>query len=528
MHHIFLIEEILRKITENIIDKKNGDSRIALTAFARTCRAVSDAALDSLWYYQADIIPVTRTLGAALGTRLDWDHLLGRNRTTLVLSRNVLPSERSRFELYAKRIRVLGVAFGIRELDVDDTVIKHLIQWSFPLFPNLENLTWPVQGISHNMKMQLSTFSMFISPRLRNFHLSLANSTQLSQMLFSSLHEQCPNLITLTMQGRFELNGVSTLEDYLRNALQLQHLSIKAQLPYKLTSTIAILPHLTHLCIRTYCRPSDLKEPTLLTAFPALRVLNITSEDLQTLFRFMTAFTFPTLSNLIINIEVEEFYMESRFSELVHLISNKCSPENLLSVFIHSVDTKTRRSLNDDRIPPIRGDTLQPLLRFHKMEQFYVNSLWYMSLDDDLLQSLAQSWPKLVSLELFQNGTWTKSASSITLKGLLPLAQHCCDLRKLGIHLDAENNEPPSVTADLSSFEKVQQLSLGCSLIGEPVDKYMPFIEHLFPSVRSVDAWASYIPGSICPGDGEIYGGRWDAIEHKLIGTSSFIQSHAI
>ncbi|KAI0797074.1 hypothetical protein C8Q75DRAFT_224750 [Abortiporus biennis] len=517
MHPVFLINEIFQTILQNLDgNRDNRENRVALAALARTCKAVSDAALDTLWYRQTDILPIVRILGDAIGERSVWDHLLGRHRTSLVLSRNVLTPEHYRFDIYAKRIHSFSVAFGIRNCEIDDSVIQHIMQWSHPLFPNLRELLWPVKGISHSLKGQLPVLSLFLSPCLHTLNLSLENN-QLSQTVFSSLHKQCPNLTRLSLDGKYKSIGTSTLGNYLQDALQLQQIAASyGEIPYKWTHTMAILPHLTSLSFRTFCLPSDLQDSESLAlsrtgSFPALVTLEIFTEDLQTLFFFMLQFSFPRLSTLNITVEMEEFLIEPHFGKLTRLIAEQCSPNHLIYFSLQSVDFRGR-NVGEDSVP-ICGDALHPLFRFHKMEEFSVIGRWIISLDDDFLRDLAQTWRNLTALQLFPTAAvWKLANKSITLKALLPLAQYCLNLEDLDLYLDTESNDPPPLTDNIPSLNRVGHLALRCCLSNEHTLEYIRFLKHLFPNVHSIELW----PTSATGGDKKIFGARWDEVEEQL------------
>ena len=66
MHHCFSIPEIVSIICENISDLPDigglSCELVDLAAFARTCRAVHEQALDRLWHTQTSIIPLLRCM----------------------------------------------------------------------------------------------------------------------------------------------------------------------------------------------------------------------------------------------------------------------------------------------------------------------------------------------------------------------------------------------------------------------------------------------------------------------------------
>ena len=69
MHRCLLIPEIARLICSEL---RNVGARKSLAALAQTCLAISEPALDSLWYEIHDIIPLVKCMPPDLW-RLDID-----------------------------------------------------------------------------------------------------------------------------------------------------------------------------------------------------------------------------------------------------------------------------------------------------------------------------------------------------------------------------------------------------------------------------------------------------------------------
>jgi hypothetical protein len=101
-------------------------------------------------------------------------------------------------------------------------------------------------------------------------------------------------------------------------------------------------------------------------------------------------------------------------------------------------------------------------------------------------------WPHLEVLDLSSEVGWL-SRSRITLAGLVPLAEHCRSLQKLGIVVDADAHIPkPSAVHISHPSTSVRKLCLGNSTITDGNSKTIKIatlLARIFPRVEQVDAW---------------------------------------
>ena len=59
MHEALLVDEIVRRIAENLYDSNDKSSSLA---FSLCCRPLSDPALDVLWKWQTDLVTLFKVL----------------------------------------------------------------------------------------------------------------------------------------------------------------------------------------------------------------------------------------------------------------------------------------------------------------------------------------------------------------------------------------------------------------------------------------------------------------------------------
>lgn len=84
----------------------------------------------------------------------------------------------------------------------------------------------------------------------------------------------------------------------------------------------------------------------------------------------------------------------------------------------------------------VRGPQLCPLFAFTELTFVSLSAPVGFDLDDATLADLARAWPNITALEL-DASEFAHIAPGVTLGGLLPLAQHCPQLRDLHIALNA-------------------------------------------------------------------------------------------
>lgn len=101
-----------------------------------------------------------------------------------------------------------------------------------------------------------------------------------------------------------------------------------------------------------------------------------------------------------------------------------------------------------------------------------------VSLTNEELEALVSSWTSLETFYLTIDCRDTPSVS-LTLACLLPLAQHCPNLRKLGLYMDAR--VPVNLPKVFKPFKRLEELHVGASPIKNP-HKVSIFLSNLCPT----------------------------------------------
>lgn len=117
----------------------------------------------------------------------------------------------------------------------------------------------------------------------------------------------------------------------------------------------------------------------------------------------------------------------------------------------------------------ITSDTLRPLLSLKNLEKVHIRLPCLYDLDDAIIREMALSWPNLNELSLLpverNNANPTIGNLRVTASGLIPLVNHCHDLKRLSISFDVNVirvlGEPKIPGRSLS----LQTLNVGASRI---------------------------------------------------------------
>lgn len=160
-------------------------------------------------------------------------------------------------------------------------------------------------------------------------------------------------------------------------------------------------------------------------------------------------------------------------------------------------------------IPVIDDHVLMPLMALGNLENVRINFAFRFG--NDMVRTMANAWPRLVSLDFGGRG-WA-GCSQITLAGLLPLIQLPA-LGELSLSIDASVvdhtlNMPPVNTPNTHLLH----LELNDSIIENPF-LVAGFLSDLFPSLRTIDAWGASVRGDphLPRGTVEEYKAKWQDV----------------
>ncbi|KAG9318306.1 hypothetical protein JVU11DRAFT_390 [Chiua virens] len=403
MHNALLIPEIRSYILDYLVAntgdllgdikifiRTQGAGRRALGVLARTCRSLSEPALDELWYKLDSLEPLlqcSRAKGSDdSGTVNDDEPLNGK------LCHATPP-----------RVRELMVSeFG--RLSVK--ILQSLWSGTTLLLPNLWKLHWGPDNFV--------VIHLLLGPSLRHLdvYLPAAEPTQSSLLEFlESYHTFCPNLKSL--EFRYDLQNSSSSE-----VVAVSH-------------AVRRFPNLEALTCHT------LSEDTFLHLAKSchfkrfsVRLDNHHPDDLRRLAGYSTPDS-PLFQNLcVLGLHVKDLstvipYLKSRqqpFEDISIEFSDDPSPELFHEFFTALNSPSRRRSLRRIRLQAYKYgrrsrrvaawqvdfEVLSPLLGF-SLHTFDVDLLNSISLNDDELARLVQGWPDLETFRVNAVTGWKSS-----------------------------------------------------------------------------------------------------------------------
>ncbi|KAH9949841.1 hypothetical protein B0H21DRAFT_687727 [Amylocystis lapponica] len=487
----------------------------ALAALARTCRAFQDVALDILWRTLPNLAPLIKCFPTDV-----WKELPVQIDSGLTAECNILlvkepeASDFTRFLSYAARIRELRrcpdlvtlLGTSVHHTKVSGAVFSTLLKCQQrvpgPYFPNLRRFEWQQHNDAND---DASLFLLLLNPKVADMsmHLVLPIDETVLKQIDSALRQfaqNSPRLENLTLICPLSPNLVEAASriilnhDYLRSVntfnptlspLSLEVILHLAQLPMLEKLSLRCDASAQASAVQTLCK-------SLHPVFPALRHLVIYSENLSGCSTFLDvvhssrlehfhAITLVTPTALELQVFLTKLTQHAAHGTLaiVNLTSGLSSPR-------------------DAPAYTLTDDTLRPLLTLRRIREFKIALRNPLMLDNAFVHDLARAWPDLHTLELGTEWRREHATPGVTLKGLIPLVQHCPALEMLGIAVDTDVAEIAADYALLrpgrgASNSKVVMLLMGTSRLDEDREARVMvagFLSDLFPRVRFIDsAW---------------------------------------
>ncbi|KDQ62834.1 hypothetical protein JAAARDRAFT_203281 [Jaapia argillacea MUCL 33604] len=131
----------------------------------------------------------------------------------------------------------------------------------------------------------------------------------------------------------------------------------------------------------------------------------------------------------------------------------------------------------------VQATSLRPLLAFGNLATVVIDPPIFIVMDDSILQEMALAWPDLETLSI---GIERHSLQEyrVTLPGLIPLAQHCPRLKKLGVVLHATADINEVKLTDFISVSSVDSLQFaGSTITPDRAMEVAAYLSALFPKV---------------------------------------------
>ncbi|KAJ6451834.1 hypothetical protein C8R47DRAFT_291294 [Mycena vitilis] len=510
MHRCWQIPEILQiileelKIVEPMLMALGKVETQAFARMARTCRTLSEPALNVLWSRQDTLLPLLTCFPSNL-----WETSGSNRAKTFRFVSPVNPSDWDRVLLHAARIRDFSSGWDV---SLDTMEVLDISTPARCLLPNVRKLSWRVEN-----SMVLPYVRLFLGPHLTSISLSLGPTLQ----CLSLLSYIATNFRSLTEIEFFTIAD-TTMDDTLVEAMSAFVLGQKSlrilSMPHlrsPVCQSLAVMTNLEDLTIWDFEGPPDHQQiPEF--SFSALRRLSMATENFSSgTNQILASLTHTPLRHL--DCVTDDTPTRNNIQTFFASLNDHCSHPNLEYISAQfGYESGVREG---DLVNSIIPQTIRPLLAFHNLRIVIVSTPPGFALDDTFCVSMAQAWPCVEHLQLFPGGhatflPSTRVPSTVSVTTLAAFASHCPQLTDMRLEITALNpprSYPLPDTPRAGPQKALANLDVLFSPIEEP-DLVARFLSAIFPSLSITTFWRTNPDDAV----GELMANRWAEVT-KLI-----------
>ncbi|KAG1728906.1 hypothetical protein EDB19DRAFT_1745184 [Suillus lakei] len=452
MHQSLLIDEILSHIVQFVAadgqrDLKRLENTSDLARLARTCRYFMECALDTLWRTQHSLSPLIMCLPK--GT---WEI---HSSNILYLTRPPTESEWARFDVYSRRVKSFSYPKQTKMIRLHEDALPFLFADRSPqsLFPSLSSLDYSILSCSSS---NFSLIRGFLSPKL-------------TKLTFTLPRKMCPEGIC----------GV--LEDLPRKATRLENLTISSFFPvtsFEFNVSTCGLPDLRRFVVSSSIRISAQSMLNIASLrYVQELALNLHSDFDADVLCGRADSTFPALQRLSLT---AYDLPQSRSSVITSFLS-------VIGTSLRSISLRHNMQTNTIADTPFvfYPSMFAPLLACRNLRTIQVYNLGTLNLDDEFIIAAAKAWSKLEDLRLCSL-PWSSIIPSIGLNALTALSQHCPQLTRVQLSLDARDiPELPIGGLSRVGAQFLEVLNVRDSVIGH-TELVAQFLRATIPNMKTL------------------------------------------
>ncbi|EIW83265.1 hypothetical protein CONPUDRAFT_152291 [Coniophora puteana RWD-64-598 SS2] len=470
-----------------------------LNNLARTCKALSEPALDMLYADLSSPVDLLRCLPPDL---VDYQARSFDNISCLGFKRALAESDWTVLQQYARRVRALSYHSVTRSTEfIYSAVFRALCESPIrPLLPSLRVFHWDCNAMTDAREV---TFILFmLSPSVTE--VCLANAYRAGPSLMSSLPSVSLALERLSLHVD-NLDGLylnfSALSDVLPRLGRLKHFALtyadpmRSRPPPSIIDLAASLPSLEGL---TLIPVPELSYEELAgvvglmhTApmFPMLGRLRICGTAESCLAFMYRVGNFPRVSSAAANfVDIREPLL------FVESFASFFSASELRNLDLKL--TATSGVSEEEALRPREciGNTLRPFMRFSRLESLELSQSGMVHLCDADITDLAPAWPHLrtfstscVIHELAALG-YRHEEGRLTFEGVETLIRCCSHLQEVKVSLDARVKVAEGFLDEARDGPCNRAISR-IDLVDSPVDDphvVARVLKHLLPSLTSI------------------------------------------
>ncbi|KAJ7679356.1 hypothetical protein DFH06DRAFT_1033109 [Mycena polygramma] len=343
-----------------------------------------------------------------------------------------------RFKYYAQRVRRFGFARCSpwkANFSNNADILRNLIavQHGSKILPNILDLSVRRREI-------LEVLDFFLGARLRRLHIgTLAEPTHPMSPSFCLLREPCRSLELFSLSScTLSSNEAAALSQTISQFTSLQRFywNHSSQCPEAAITHLSSLPNLKLMF--TICSPGPTRL-NIAAGFPQLQYLDIVVQDLDEVMHRLGAIFSTQLLRVGAQVHVEPT-SAAQVQRTLTAIRDKLAEASDASVSLGNADL--RRDSPDDHMPDdsalLPAEIIHPLFALRNLTSLMLKLRRSVDVDDDLLKTMADSWPRLQNLHLVHSrSVKTFAPIRLTLTGLIPLAANCTKLEGCSLLVDA-------------------------------------------------------------------------------------------
>lgn len=351
------------------------------------------------------------------------------------------------------------------------------------LLPKLKKLNW-----SESDDHVFPFIRLFLGPNIQDLGLLLDGNPQIRLSLLPTLVSRCPALTTLVLQAPNTKSGSGThmqmISSSMTSCVHSWHLlrglittgGIRVT-PEALTQ-LASFPDLRNLYIEAAFQalPGNFPRSPGALAFPGLRQLGIKSKYLDLCTSLIKSISSRALT------EINVHTRDSRSSPLRDFfvaVQENCTQATLDRISISDGSLSTG---NDEDQCSLHD--IDPLFGFFALTTVKITFSRSFEISDRDMKSLALAWPQITMLSL-KSHALSRQVPSLTLQGLIPLAEHCKRLEDLTIPFNALIVPSRKLLREVYNPSLVQ-LSVVNSPISDP-RAVAAFLTGIFPKIKLLE-----------------------------------------
>ncbi|KAI4517929.1 hypothetical protein K525DRAFT_209768 [Schizophyllum commune Loenen D] len=473
MHPVLQTPELLEQIFDLV-------PRSSLPSLARTRGVFFHPTACRLWARCDTLVDLARCLPESCWEGVDYTP----GGVRMKITRQITVADAQRVRIYAAFITYAN----LHELEVavapsDIAQLAGVMDGGY-LLPNLRRLSYYA-----TYQCPLSAIlPLLLPPGLSVFMTGLWRSDPPSTMGLAGAAAEISAMSMLKARGTASITSLTIGVDFgdvrvlipwaelLAGWDSLQFLDIAGDVDYAALRSIANLPCLHTLALRSRHQPLPLLVPPRWRSSSTMRSLTIFGSLAVSAVAYIHSFQQAPIENLSIMFVQDR--SENPIQTICRAVGQCCAVQSLTSFRL----TPPYYSRVAEDGPANEFTDIEPLLAFRRLTSLRIKSYRALSLRDEDMLRIARMLPDLDTLELWGNA-WRPP--KCTMLSLLHLARYCPHLWDLTLAVDAtEIRIPEAVPIDIVQHS-LKVFRVHRSPIGSEV-AVASFLSILFPRLRSI------------------------------------------